>query len=190
MCARLPRAIWAGWAYGGLVSLSAALQFPRQLRGLVQIATTPRFVAAPDWPHAVAADVFTGFGRGLLEDHHGTIERFLALETLGSPRARDELRELKAHVFERGDPRLEVLEQALSVMQAIDLRDALPRLSPPSLWIAGRRDRLVPPAAMRWAAQHSPDGRLVEVASGHAPFLRHAGEVAAAIVEFAATLPP
>jgi pimeloyl-[acyl-carrier protein] methyl ester esterase len=43
---------------------------------------------------------------------------------------------------------------------------------------------------MRWAAQHSPRGRFVEVASGHAPFLRHAGEVADAIVEFAATLPP
>lgn len=190
LCARLPHAIWAGWSYGGLVGLSAALQFPRQVRGLVQIATTPRFVSAPDWPHGVAADVFTGFGRGLLEDHHGTIERFLALETLGSPRARDELRELKAHVFERGDPLLQVLEQALSVMQVTDLRDALPRLSPPSLWIAGRRDRLVPSAAMRWSAEHCPHGHFVELASGHAPFLRHAGEVADAIVDFAATLPP
>jgi len=75
-------------------------------------------------------------------------------------------------------------------MQVTDQRDALPRLSVPSLWLAGRRDRLVPPAAMRWAARHSAHGRIVEVASGHAPFLRHADEVATAIVEFAATLPP
>jgi pimeloyl-[acyl-carrier protein] methyl ester esterase len=190
LAARLPRAIWAGWSYGGLVSLHAALDFPRQVRGLVQIASSPRFVSAPDWPLGVPADVFMAFARDLLDDYRGTIVRFLALETLGSAQAQDELRELKAHVFERGDPVLEVLEHALDVLQQTDLRAALPRLSLPSLWIAGRRDRLVRPAAMRWAAQHSADGRFVEIASGHAPFLRHAGEVAAAIAEFAAGLPP
>ena len=190
LAAALPRALWAGWSYGGLVSLRAALELPRQVRGLVQIATSPRFVSAPDWPHGVPVDVFTQFGQGLLDDYHGTIERFLALETLGSPRAQDELRELKAHVFERGEPALDVLEHALSVMQTQDLRAALPRLQPRSLWIAGRRDRLVPSAAMRWSAEHCPHGHFVELASGHAPFLRHAGEVADAIVDFAATLPP
>jgi len=194
-CARriartMPRAIWLGWSLGGLVAMRAALDRPDFVRGVVLIASSPRFVVGADWPQGVAPNVFAEFAAGLAHDYRPTIERFLALETLGSPRARDELRELKAHVFERGDPLLEVLEQALSVMQETDLREALPRLSPPSLWIAGRRDRLVPPAAMRWSARHSPDGRLVEVASGHAPFLRHAPEVAAAIVEFAATLPP
>ena len=188
LATELPRAIWAGWSYGGLVSLRAALEFPQQVRGLVQIATSPRFVSAPDWPHGVPVEVFTEFGRGLLGDYRGTIERFLALETLGSARAQDELRELKAHVFERGDPVLEVLEHALTVMQTTDLRENLRQLVLPSLWIAGRRDRLVPSAAMHGSARQSPHGRFVEIASGHAPFLRHAGEVAAAIGEFAAAL--
>jgi len=185
IAALLPRAIWAGWSFGGLVSLQAALGHPQQVRGIVEIATSPKFVAGPDWTHGVAAEIFIEFGAGLLADYRQTIERFLALETLGSAHGHDELRALKAHVFERGDPALPVLEQGLDVLQSTDLRVRLPTLSVPSLWIAGRRDRLVAAAAIRWSAQHSPRGEFVEIASGHAPFLSHAAEVASAIAAFA-----
>jgi pimeloyl-[acyl-carrier protein] methyl ester esterase len=37
---------------------------------------------------------------------------------------------------------------------------------------------------MRWAAQ-AARGEFIEIASGHAPFLSHARQVADAIVEFA-----
>jgi pimeloyl-[acyl-carrier protein] methyl ester esterase len=182
---RVPAAIWVGWSFGGLVSLRAALAFPHRVRGIVQIAASPCFVSATDWPHGVPADVFIQFGTGLIENYRAAIERFLALETLGSAQAQDELRELKAHVFERGNPPLQVLEQGLDILQSIDLRAELAGLSVPNLWIAGRRDRLVPAAAMRWAAQQNPHGVYMEIASGHAPFLSHAQEVAAAIVGFA-----
>jgi len=183
---RTPRALWVGWSYGGLVSLQAALLEPTKVRGIVEIAASPKFVAAADWLHGVPGDVFTQFGAGLLNDYRGTIERFLALETLGSVEGKDELRSLKAHVFERGEPSLAVLEQGLDVLQAVDLRAELSRLTMRSCWIAGRRDRLVPASAMRWSAAQSPQATFVEIASGHAPFLSHAEEVAAAIAQFAA----
>lgn len=183
---RLPAALWVGWSFGGLVALRAALDHPAQVRGLVEIAASPRFVAAADdWPHGVPADVFVQFGLGLLENYRGTIERFLALETLGSAQAQDELRALKAHVFERGEASLPVLEQGLEILQNTDLRGELATLSVPSLWIGGRRDRLVPAAAMRWSAQASPRGEFVEIASGHAPFLSHATQVAETLAAFA-----
>jgi pimeloyl-[acyl-carrier protein] methyl ester esterase len=181
----LPRALWVGWSLGGIVALHAALAHPHKLRGIVEIAASPRFVLAPDWPHAVAADVFAQFGAGLHRDYRGTIERFLALEALGSDHAQAELRDLKAHVFERGEPSLGALEQGLRALDTTDLRAELQRLAVPSLWIAGRRDRLVPAAALRWAAAQSPQGRFVEFSSGHAPFIGHAPEVADAIVAFA-----
>jgi len=184
LAARLPSATWVGWSFGGLVSLRAALDVPDQVRGVVEISSSPCFVSKADWPHGVPADIFVQFGEGLIGNYRATIERFLALETLGSAQAQDELRELKAHVFERGDPSLSVLEQGLGILQATDLRDALDTLSRPSLWIAGRRDRLVPAAAMRWAAQHSVRGEFVQIDSGHAPFLSHAHEVASAIFSF------
>jgi len=190
LVAHLPRAIWVGWSLGGLVALHAALLPDSPLRGLVMIAASPRFVAAADWPHGVQREVFEQFDSGLRSAYRATIERFLALEALGSEHTQACLHELRAHVFERGEPALAALEQGLRTLETTDLRARLTELKVPSLWLAGCRDRLVPAAAMRWAAQQSPQGRFVEFSSGHAPFIGHAQAVAAAITAFAADLPP
>ena len=103
----------------------------------------------------------------------------------------DELRALRAQVFAHGEPDPAVLADGLRVLDGSDLRHALPALAMPSLWIAGRRDRIVHPDAMRAAAAIAPDARFVQVdRAGHAPFLPHAGEVADAIADFAAACPP
>ncbi len=184
--AAVPRnALWIGWSLGGLVALQAALDTSAQPRGLVLIAASPRFVIAPDWPHGVALEVFEQFGAGLRARYRETIERFLALETLGSAHAQSELRDLKTRVFARGEPRMAALQAGLQLLETADLRARLRELAVPNLWIAGRRDRLVPPAAMRWASEQSGKGELVEMPSGHAPFIGHAVEVARAIGDFA-----
>ena len=191
-CARriaenVPRAIWLGWSLGGLVAMRAALDEPAQVRGLVLISSSPRFVIGDDWTHGVAPSVFAEFGAGLADDYRGTIERFLALETLGSDHARGELRALKADVFARGEPVMSALTEGLRVLDATDFRADLSRLRVPSLWIAGRRDRLVDADAMTWAAAQT-GGRSVECNSGHAPFLGHADSLAETIVRFASEL--
>ena len=186
---RLPRATWLGWSLGGLVGLRAALDHPGQVRGIVEMASSPRFVAAADWAHGMPLEVFAQFDAGLRTDYRATIERFLALEAFGSDDAKAELRELRAHVFERGEPVVTALEQGMQILETTDLRACLRGLAMPNLWIAGRRDRLVSAAAMRWAAQQNPYGRFLEFSSGHAPFIGHAAEVAAAIGAFVEALP-
>lgn len=189
IAAAIPRALWIGWSLGGLVALRAALDHPAHARGLVLIASSPRFVSAPDWPHGVAATVFAEFGTELQQRYRHAVERFLALETMGSPHAQAELRALKKRVFERGDPDAGALAQGLRALEESDVRAELARLTRPSLWIAGRRDRLVPPAAMQWAAAQAPQARCLEFNSGHAPFLEHADAIAEAIAEFTLELP-
>lgn len=189
LLATLSRAIWIGWSFGGLVALHAALANPASVRGLVSIAASPRFVLAPDWPYGVALDVFTQFESGLRRDYRATIERFLALEAIGSDEAQAELRDLKARVFERGEPAITALECGMQVLETTDVRARIRELAVPNLWIAGRRDRLVPTAAMYWAAQQSPQSRFVDISSGHAPFISHAAQVADAIIAFAENLP-
>jgi pimeloyl-[acyl-carrier protein] methyl ester esterase len=192
-CARriakaVPRAIWLGWSLGGLVAMRAALDLPNAVRGLVLIAASPRFVIGDDWACGVDRSVFAEFGAGLASDYRGTIERFLALEALGSEHARNELRTLKTQVFARGEPALAALSDGLRVLDASDFRAEISHISMPSLWIAGQRDRLVNAAAMRWAAAQCA-GHYVECNSGHAPFLGHAEALAATIGEFAEGLP-
>ena len=188
IAAATPPALWVGWSLGGLIALRAALEVPDQVTGLAMLASSPRFVSAPDWPHGVAATVFGEFAEELRVRYRHAVERFLALETMGSQHAQADLRELKCRVFERGEPDLPALEQGLSALDAYDLRAELARLAMPSLWIAGRRDRLVPPAAMQWAAARAPRARYLEINSGHAPFLEHAQEIADALADFATGL--
>ena len=183
-----PRAIWLGWSLGGLVALRGALDAPAQVRGLVEVASSPRFVAGEDWPSGVAFEVFAQFERDLRNDAKATIERFLALETLGCAQAQAQWRALSRIVFAHGEPQPQALADGLHALEHTDLRDALAHLAMPSLWIAGRRDRLVPAQAMCWAAQQAPHARSIEFNSGHAPFLEHAREIAEALIAFDAEL--
>lgn len=190
IAARTPPALWLGWSLGGLFALRAAAALPT-VRGLVMVAATPRFVRAPDWPHAVEPLVFTRFGEDLAGDYAGTLDRFIALDTLGSEHGRSELKTLRALLHARGEPDPAALHEGLRLLEESDLRRALPGLRVPSLWLAGRRDRLVDPRGMAAAAALAPAARYVELqAAAHAPFLGHADAVAAEIVAFADNIGP
>ncbi len=182
---RLPDAAWLGWSLGALVALRVVASAAARANGLIAVCGSPRFVRSGDWPHAVDADLFQGFGRELAEDYPRAIDRFLALEAHGSEHMRDELRQLRSRVFERGEPDPQVLIDGLAILESSDLRASLPTLALPALWIAGRRDRLVPWAAMQAAAQSMPNGQFLRIeGGGHAPFLMHADELALAIHGF------
>lgn len=184
---RVPDAVWLGWSLGGLFALRAALDHPARVRGLVMVASSPCFVAKADWPHGVGGTLFGDFGNALRDDFRGTLDGFLALEALGSAHAQDELRALRQQAFARGEPTADALIDGLALLDRFDLRDELPRLTVPSLWISGRRDRLVPARAMPAAAALAPHARSVVIDNaGHAPFLGAADEVAREIDTFAA----
>jgi pimeloyl-[acyl-carrier protein] methyl ester esterase len=181
----LPTAAWLGWSLGSLIAMRAAALQPSRVQALIALCGSPRFVRSDDWPHAVESDVFISFGRDLGDDYARTIDRFLALEALGSDHMREELRALRHEVFARGEPDPRVLEAGLRLLESSDLRASLPQLPMPALWIAGRRDRLVPWQAMQTAAESMPRGEFLRIeGGGHAPFLSHADEVASAIKAF------
>lgn len=183
------QALWLGWSLGGLVALHAAATRPENVRGLVMVAANPRFVRSDDWPQGMDASVFRNFASDLQRDYRGTLDRFLMLEAQGSEKMREELRLLRAEAFAHGEPHTDVLCDGLGLLEDSDLRAALSGLAIPSLWIAGRRDRLVAPAAMQAAADDAPRASFHLVSSGgHAPFLTQADEVADAVRSFAESL--
>lgn len=176
-----PPALWLGWSLGGLIALTAALEQTRHVRGLAMLCATPKFARDESWPWGSDAELVRQLALDLETDYHATIERFLALEAMGSPDPRAELRRLRELAFARGEPDLRVLQEGIRILETHDLRARLPALSQPSVWIAGRRDRLVPPQAMEWSSQQA-QGRCTQIEhAGHAPFFTHAGEVAQAL---------
>lgn len=184
ICAATPPAAWLGWSLGGLFALKAAAA-SGQVRALAMVASMPRFTTAPDWPHAVGPTVFARFGTDLAQDYRGTLERFIALDTLGSQHGQAELRTLRQMLYAHGEPTAAALQAGLGLLGRTDLRHTLPGLDVPSLWIAGARDRLAHPRGMRAAAARAPRSSFVEIpGGGHAPFLGHPDQVEAALRPF------
>lgn len=187
ICARAiadatPPAAWLGWSMGGLVALRAAVDLSQHVRGLAMLCATPRFTNAADWPYGRDPAIVQQLAADLETDYHATIERFLALEVMGSPDPRGDLRRLRAEVFSRGEPNLRVLQEGIRLLDETDLRAELPHLKQGnSWWSAGRLDRLVHPDAMQQSAL-SCQGEFHLIAhAGHAPFLSHADAVAQAL---------
>ncbi len=188
--AQVPVAPWLGWSLGGMFALHAAVRDPARVLALIALCSSPCFVRGPGWRYGVSAEIFRDFAQGLSDDYRATLDRFVALEAFGSDHAKDELRELRAELFARGEPAARVLVDGLRILETADQRPLLDELRVPSLWIAGRRDRLVDPRAMRDAAA------LIEQAghanatfaqiehAGHAPFLTHVDDVVAQLTPF------
>jgi pimeloyl-[acyl-carrier protein] methyl ester esterase len=181
----LAPATLVGWSLGGAIAAALALDFPNLIRAVVPIASSPCFVSKPDWQYSMAPSALKSFADALAEDWEAVVDRFLALETLGSPNEKSELRWLRAEVYAHGKPDPAALMSGLAMLESIDLRARFADLRVPSLWLGGRRDRIVPPQAILAAAVLCR-GRAELLATAHAPFLTHPEQVANFIVEFAA----
>lgn len=163
-----------GWSLGGQVALRWSARDPARAARLLLVCTTPRFVAAPDWPHAMTADTLARFGTELSVDWRRTLQRFLTLQVQGSDEGRRALALLRHGLFARGAPSHEALAAALAVLASTDLRREAPAVRAPSLVVSGERDALAPAAAGAWLAQAMPHARYIRLAgAAHAPFLSH-----------------
>ncbi|WP_404839823.1 pimeloyl-ACP methyl ester esterase BioH [Aeromonas media] len=162
-----------GWSLGGLVASQLALTRPERLHSLITVASSPCFMAREDWP-GIAPKVLAGFNQMLAGDFMQTIERFLAIQAMGSEHARNDIRQLRHWLMERPAPQLAALEAGLGLLADVDLRDELVGLDLPWLRIYGRLDSLVPKAVIPLLDERYPASRsLVLEKASHAPFISH-----------------
>jgi pimeloyl-[acyl-carrier protein] methyl ester esterase len=160
---------WLGWSLGALVAMNVARLCPLQVRGLVLISGTPRFVTAPDWPCAVDTAVFDQFAAQLAQDPERTLVRFLSLQVRGAEGDGGALRRLRTLLRERPYPQARALHDGLQLLQHCDVRGILDSLDAPLFWLFGERDTLVPAAV----SARLPGRRETVEGAGHAPFLSH-----------------
>jgi pimeloyl-[acyl-carrier protein] methyl ester esterase len=181
-----PRAVWLGWSLGGMVATQLALTAPTRVESLILVASTPRFIAAADWPWAMDPAVLAGFARALQEDYHGTLERFISLQIAsGSAEGRSNLRLLREMLLQFPAPAAQALRDGLAILRSADLRADLPALRCPALMILGDRDRLVPPGVGPAVETLLPSVQIEMIAgAGHVPFLSHRHAFLTAVTAF------
>lgn len=178
LAAQLPPTtdILIGWSLGGLMAMQLTLAMPQRFRGLVLIATTPCFVARPDWPYGIREGLLAEFKQAAAAPSPRLLGRFFHLMLHGDGLVRSQLRALAAEVRAKAQlPPAAALAAGLQLLADLDLRQQLAAIRLPCLVVHGREDAIVPVAAGRWLAEHLPQAQWLECAGcGHAPFLTRA----------------
>lgn len=164
-----------GWSLGGVVAIALAKRYPQKVRQLGLIASSPYFIAQPDWP-GMASTVMQQFARALSDNIAQTIERFLAIQAMGSSSARQDIKALKLAImaYPMADPA--AIEGALQLLHS-DLRTDFASLSQPIAGFYGRLDSLVPVNVIEKMRLLQPDADFTVAAqASHAPFISHTTE--------------
>ncbi|ELL6564791.1 pimeloyl-ACP methyl ester esterase BioH [Salmonella enterica subsp. enterica] len=182
------QAIWLGWSLGGLVASQMALTHPERVQALVTVASSPCFSAREGWP-GIKPEILGGFQQQLSDDFQRTVERFLALQTLGTETARQDARTLKSVVLAQPMPDVEVLNGGLEILKTVDLREALKNVNMPFLRLYGYLDGLVPrkiASLLDTLWPHSTSQIMAKAA--HAPFISHPAAFCQALMTLKSSL--
>lgn len=172
-----------GWSFGGLVAQRLALDLPKQVTKLILVATTPKFSAQKEeeW-HGVLPDVLDLFKSQLQGTYKKTLDRFMAMQALGSESAKSDIVIIKESVSAYPEPHTFALEAGLRILKSADLRHELAQLSIPTLRIYGRLDSIVPEKAVPHIESHHPESAsLIIRKASHAPFISHQEEFLEAV---------
>jgi pimeloyl-ACP methyl ester carboxylesterase len=167
-----------GESFSGPVALRLAAERPHGLRGVVlstSFAVNPRPALArfANLARAVPAQALP-LG----------IFTFWLLGRWSTPKLRAQF----ADVLARVDG--EVLAERLIACLQADVRELLPDVDVPLLYLRGRHDRLVPPAAGDLVAQAVKDARIVELDAPHCLLQAIPAQGAKAVREFVQQLAP
>lgn len=161
-----------GWSLGGLLGIALARHYPQQVKQLALVAASPCFMAAADWP-GMAESLMQQFAQSLADNLALTIERFLAIQAMGSESARQDIKALKQAVMAYPMAQSEAIAGALALLK-LDLRPEFAALTQPVQGLYGRLDTLVPAALVPQLQQLQPGGQFeIAAKASHAPFISH-----------------
>jgi pimeloyl-[acyl-carrier protein] methyl ester esterase len=186
-------AIILGWSLGGLLAQQLALSHPQKVLKLITVASTPHFMAVADTEDnakqsnwlGIAPKVLLQFETQLARDYQKTVQRFLAIQAMGSVSAKHDMQALKQAIEAYPAPCEASLLQGLKLLQQVDLRAQIGMIQQPTLRVYGRLDSLVPQRAVAAIQVLQPHANSVVMEHvSHAPFISNKVEFCDIIMRF------
>ncbi len=170
-----------GWSLGGAVAVDAVARLGTAAGGLVLTSgATPRYTAAPDWPHGGTVEDVEAVLGGAAADRASTLKA-VAQAVCAVPVSAEVIDWMWGMFLEMG-PRG---DDSLRDLAALDQRKTISTLEVPTLVLHGRQDGFVAFSGVEVAAPLYPDARLVAFdASGHAPHLEERDAYLAELLSF------
>lgn len=179
--------VLVGWSLGGLVAQKLAIEYSANIDRLICVNSSPKFMAEPDWP-GIKPEVLDAFASQLHSDVGATVNRFLAIQAMGSSRAKADILALRSLLDKRPAPAAGALSGGLRILQQADIRPQLQAIGCPTLRIYGKKDSLVPVAVMDETERLQPASvSMLFPAASHAPFISHAREFEQALRAYLAS---
>lgn len=183
LATKLPaNCILIGWSLGGLVAQQIAYAYPEKLKQLVLICSSPKFSKSVDW-FGIEPKVLDFFTQQLELDFSKTLDRFLAIQAMGSVNARQDAKIIKQAVQRYPLPSPLALAAGLDILQNIDLREKFKSLSIPCQMFFGSLDTLVPDKVAKPAQQLNSKVKIEIISNAsHAPFISNTESFAKRLV--------
>ncbi|GAA0389383.1 3-oxoadipate enol-lactonase [Acrocarpospora corrugata] len=162
---------YAGISLGGAIGAWLAVHHPDRIESLAMLCSAARFGEPEAWRERAALVRAEGTAPLVA----AALGRWFTAEGARTPEARRMAADLAA-----ADP--EGYAACCDALAGYDLRADLPRITAPTLIIAGRDDPVTPPAAARELADGIPGAALTEIArAAHLANLERPGPVLAAL---------
>lgn len=176
-----------GWSLGGLIATQLALSAPQRVTSLTTVGSSPCFIEQTAWL-GIKQKLISQFYQQLDDDFAKTIERFMAVQAMGSPHAKALIKQVREWVFAKPLANKQSLLNGLKLLEGSDLRARLVDVKAPFMRFYGRLDSLVPAAAIPSINALAPQSmHKIFPHCAHTPFISAGTEFAHDYRQFLAT---
>ncbi len=173
------------WSLGGLIAQRMASLYPEFVSKLILVSSSACFENKSDWAYGIEPAVLDQFSTELGNNYQQTLDRFLAVQFMGSAQQKKNLKLARDLITMKSTPTTLALQQGLELLKKTDLRHSLSAITCPSLLLSGERDSLIPVRATQFITEKIPQARCyLFKACSHVPFLSHSAAFNSNVEQF------